>query len=62
MNKIKKFDTSRKKITTLKILLCELSQRLENGRCYLMGVKPSELTAEDALEAFGYGRNGFESF
>lgn len=37
---------------------CELSCRLQNGRDYLMGVNPADLTVEDALEAFGFGRNG----
>src|SRR5690606_21883237 len=38
----------------------ELSERLDKGRDYLMTVKPSELTVEDCLEAFGYNRNGLE--
>ena len=33
-------------------------ERLQDGRDYLMGVQPSELTVEDALEAFGFNRNG----
>lgn len=33
-------------------------QRLDDGRYYLMGVEPADLTVEDALEAFGFGRNG----
>lgn len=37
-----------------------LSYRLESGRNYLMSVKPSELTAEDALEACGFSRDGLE--
>lgn len=38
----------------------ELNNRLENGRHYLMGVPEEEITVEDALEAFGYTRNGFD--
>ena len=36
----------------------ELNHRLQSGRNYLMSVKPSELTAQDALEAFGFSRDG----
>ena len=36
----------------------KLSLRLDNGRSYLMGVKPENLTVEDCLEAFGFTRNG----
>lgn len=42
----------------LKKRLNELSNQLNEGRRYLMGVKPSELNVEDALDAFGFGRNG----
>lgn len=42
----------------LKKRLSELSNQLSEGRHYLMGVEPSELSVEDALEAFGFGRNG----
>ena len=38
--------------------MAELRERLQAGRHYLMGVQPSELTPESALEAFGFGRNG----
>lgn len=31
---------------------------LAAGREYLMSVLPSDLNVEDALEAFGFGRNG----
>lgn len=31
---------------------------LNNGRDYLMQVQPNDLTVGDALEAFGFGRNG----
>ena len=41
--------------------LAELNKRLEDGRSYLMQVKPSELKVEDALESFGFGRNGLGS-
>lgn len=36
----------------------DAQRRLDNGRHYLMGVQSEDLTVEDALEAFGYGRNG----
>lgn len=36
----------------------DMNRQLMDGRHYLMGVEPSELTVEDALEAFGFGRNG----
>jgi len=32
--------------------------RLQEGREYLMSVASDEVTVEDALEAFGFGRNG----
>ena len=34
------------------------NKQLENGRDYLMQVLPSEITIDDTLEAFGFGRNG----
>lgn len=34
------------------------SERLSAGREYLMSVQPDNLTVEDALEAFGFSRNG----
>jgi hypothetical protein len=33
-------------------------QRLQDGRDYLMQVEPDDITVEDSLEAFGFGRNG----
>jgi len=36
----------------------DLSDRLNNGRHYLMEVEPRNLTVEDCLEAFGFSRNG----
>ena len=41
--------------------LAEVNKDLHNGRDYLMGVQPNELSVEDALEAFGFGRNGLLS-
>jgi len=35
-------------------------EKLSTGRDYLMAVEPDEITVEDALEAFGFGRNGLE--
>lgn len=40
--------------------ISELNEQLQNGRNYLMSVNPKDLTVEDALEAFGFGRNGLE--
>lgn len=33
-------------------------KRLQNGRDYLMQVEPDDISVEDCLESFGYGRNG----
>ena len=33
-------------------------QRLQDGRDYLMQVKSGDITVEDSLESFGFGRNG----
>lgn len=44
----------------LAVVIAELNHRLDSGRIYLMSVKRSELTAEDALEAFGFSRDGLE--
>jgi hypothetical protein len=38
--------------------LKESYARLMEGRHYLMGVNADKITVEDALEAFGFGRNG----
>lgn len=35
-----------------------LVERMEAGRHYLMSVDAEAITVEDALEAFGFGRNG----
>jgi hypothetical protein len=37
-----------------------LSDALNEGRHYLMGVDSDKITVEDSLEAFGFGRNGLE--
>jgi len=36
----------------------DLDKRLDQGRHYLMGVDADKITVEDALEAFGFGRDG----
>lgn len=36
----------------------DYKDRLYAGRHYLMGVQPEDLTVEDALEAFGFTRDG----
>jgi len=38
--------------------LLDANDKLKEGRHYLMGVGPIDLTVEDCLEAFGFGRNG----
>ena len=48
------------KIEEQKELIEELKTQLNDGRHYLMGAEPSELTVENALEAFGFGRNGLD--
>ena len=35
-----------------------MNKNLMEGRHYLMGVEPCDLDVSDALEAFGFGRNG----
>jgi hypothetical protein len=35
-----------------------INYRLNNGRDYLMQIEADKITVEDALEAFGFGRNG----
>lgn len=35
-----------------------LNYRLNEGRHYLMSVQSDEITVGDALEAFGFNRNG----
>jgi hypothetical protein len=62
MNSCEISDTRMKEIARLRAIVRELNQRLEQGRHYLMGVKPSEINVEDALEAFGYDRSGFETY
>lgn len=39
-------------------LITELDKRINDCRHYLMGVRPEDLTVEDALEALGFQRNG----
>jgi hypothetical protein len=39
----------------------DLSNQLSEGRSYLMSVDADKITVEDALEAFGFGRNGLRS-
>jgi len=41
-------------------IIREYEDRLWQGRHYLMGVDPAEVTVEDALEAFGWTRDGME--
>ena len=52
------FEAKNAEINRLRDRLNALQARLERGRDYLMGVNPADLTVEDALEAFGWQRNG----
>lgn len=38
-----------------------MTSSMQSGRHFLMSVNPSDLTVESALEAFGFGRNGYGS-
>lgn len=49
-----------KEIKENNISIKELEDRLQAGRDYLMTVKKSNINAEDALEALGFGRNGLQ--
>lgn len=40
----------------------DLRQQLSKGRDYLMQVQQNEITVDDSLEAFGFGKNGLQSF
>ena len=40
--------------------IAKLEQKLAIGRDYLMTVKEDEVTVENALEAFGFGRDGLK--
>lgn len=55
-------DTSalKEEIERLKERVNELNTILYDGRHYLMGVEPDEITVENSLESFGFGRNGLE--
>ncbi len=35
---------------------------INNGRDYLMGVEPAKITPSDALEAFGFGKDGLRQY
>ena len=48
----------RERISEMHDTMEELNKQLQDGRNYLMSVNPKDLTVEDALEAFGFGRNG----
>jgi len=45
-------------IANLNYDINDLHTKLEAGRHYLMSVQSNEITVEDTLEAFGFGRNG----
>lgn len=44
----------------LKEQISDLAKKLQEGRHYLMGVPSDEITVPDALEAFGFGRDGMK--
>lgn len=54
-NKIKELE---KKLREERNYVDSLNDRLNAGRHYLMSAQSNEVTVEDALEAFGFGRNG----
>ena len=54
-----KIDMLREEKFQTNVTCNEYSRRLEKGRDYLMGVLACEIKAEDALEAFGFGRSGY---
>lgn len=58
MDKVRELE---KKLKEQRDYTDSLSDRLSEGRYYLMGIQPSKLTVEDALEAFGFGRNGLDN-
>ncbi len=39
----------------------KLNQKLDEGRNYLMGVRPDELQIDNILEILGFGKNGLEA-
>ncbi len=45
-------------IRRLHDVIQELNRRLYEGRHYLMGVRPEEITPQSALIAFGYDEKG----
>jgi len=47
-------------LARLRAVLVEVNSRLVDGRYYLMSVDPAQITAQDALEAFGFGRDGMQ--
>ena len=53
--KIKKLD---KKLKEERAYVDSLNDRLNAGRHYLMSIQSDKITVEDALEAFGFGRDG----
>ena len=57
----KYMETLEKENKEQKETISDLYSRLNEGRSYLMGVDPSEITVEDALKAFGFGRNGLRN-
>ncbi len=46
------------RLKQLKEVATKMNNELQAGRDYLMEVQSDKITVEDALEAFGFGRNG----
>lgn len=49
---------TRKEIMRLRQVVRELDNRIQNTRHYLMSTPTKEITAENALEALGFTRDG----
>jgi len=49
---------AQKEIQRLRSVVRKYEKRLRDGRHYLMGVEPNEITPEKSLEAFGWDRTG----
>ena len=62
MNCNQKQITMKRKIKELEERIDELRSQLTEGRDYLMTVNADEVTVENALESFGFGRNGLKSY
>lgn len=55
-------DEALREIKRLRAVVRELSEQLESGRNYLMTAQPDTVDISDALEAFGFGRDGLKEW